>query len=127
MKLPVPEIKSYFCSDVPDLESWAPNDDYWIVWIDLSIGAVGEVGADFFTACVASPRGLSAENQRRVSRGLSRIASPVVVQEYDWPTIQGILERQVATCTGPSWLSIQDQLRLMFSWEYEGMSWPKGG
>jgi hypothetical protein len=45
-----------------------------------------------------------------------------VVERFDWPAILEVLETRVAGCAGPTWFSIQEQLRLCFSWEYEGMS-----
>ena len=114
-----PVVKGCFCADIDDIERWRPTSSEVCYWLTLSIGAVDSEGADDFEVCVATPQGLKSSAGRRI-KPKGATPPPIVLQEYSWDGVVREIDRRLSVCAGTGWLEIQEKLRLLFNWEYEG-------
>jgi hypothetical protein len=114
-----PVLKRLFCTDIDDVQRWRPSSSEVCYWLSLSIGTADAEGADDFEVCVATPDGLkSSAGQRIKPKGGN--PPPIVLQEYSWDGVAREIERRLSACAGTDWLEMQEKLRLLFNWEYEG-------
>jgi hypothetical protein len=116
----VPVIQHIFCSDIPDVERWVPQDEAVAYWLDLTSGLPNQAGGDNFQVCVATPEGLASTRHQMKPRG-SSVPHPIVVRPYTWAAVLEQLDIRIRDCAGETWLDAQEKLRRVFVWEYEGM------
>lgn len=114
-----PVVKRLFCADIDDVQRWRPASSEVCYWLTLSIGAVDSDGADDFEVCVATPDGLKSPAGRRIKPKGAK-PPPIVLQDYSWDGVVKEIDRRLSDCAGTNWLEMQEKLRLLFNWEYEG-------
>jgi hypothetical protein len=114
-----PVLKGFDCYDIDDLEQWQPASSYVCYWLTLSVGTADADAADNFQVFVATPDGLKSTLGRRM-KPEGAAPPPIVVQDYSWAEVLREIERRLVACGGSDWLAMQEKLRLLFRWEYEG-------
>ena len=112
----IPEIKNYYAiaPDFFEIDGWVPDDPEHVdFWLRLCIGETGKEGADFYDVHVVT------QNQ------MSQVKKSDYIHMIPWynssQELIKELKAKVAKCQDVSWIGVQDQLRKMFHWEYEGM------
>lgn len=115
----VPVLKRFDCADLDPVERWLPASSEVCYWLTLSIGTADTEAADDFQVCVATPEGLKSSVGRRIKPKGAK-PPPIVLQEYSWDGVLREIERRLAACAGTDWAEMQEKLRLLFNWEYEG-------
>jgi hypothetical protein len=114
-----PVLKELDCTDIPDVEKWLPASSEVCYWLTLSIGTSDSEAADNFQVCVATPDGLKSARGRMI-KPKGAAPPPIVLQDYSWDGVLREIDRRLAACAGTDWLAMQEKLRLLFMWEYEG-------
>lgn len=115
-----PELKSWSCVDHDPIEDWVPDSDTVLYWLGLRLGIPGDRAADLFTVPVANVNGLQTPAWKQRHRYPNdRTITPIVVDPYSWPGVLEEIHRRLSGITGPDWSTLQEQLRLVFHWEYE--------
>ncbi len=118
-----PELKGWDCTDHDPIEDWVPESDTVLFWLVLHLGWPGSEAADLFTVPVANPKGLHTpewKQRHRVPRDTT--ITPIVVDPYSWDAVLSEVHRRLGEISGYDWLDLQEQLRLIFHWEFEGRS-----
>jgi Immunity protein 8 len=115
----VPVLKRFDCTDIDPVERWLPASSEVCYWLTLSIGTADSEAADDFQVCVATPDGLKSSVGRRI-KPKGATPPPIVLQEYSWDGVLLEIDRRLAVCAGTDWAEMQEKLRLLFNWEYEG-------
>lgn len=116
-----PELKSWDCFDHDPIEDWVPETDTVLYWLVLHIGLPGSEAASMFTVPVANHKGLhTPEWKQRHRMPRDKTITPIVVDPYSWQAVHAEVEHRLGEISGISWFDLQEQLRLIFHWEYEG-------
>src|SRR5712672_1151375 len=114
-----PVLKGFDCTDIDDVQRWLPASSEVCYWLTLSIGTADAAAADNFQVCVATPDGLKSSVGRRI-KPKGAVPPPIVLQEYSWDGVLREIKGRLAACAGTDWVEMQEKLRLLFIWEYEG-------
>ncbi len=118
-----PELKSWDCFDHDPIEDWVPDTDTVLYWLALHVGLPGSEAASMFMVPVANHKGLhTPEWKQRYRRPRDKTIVPIVVDPYAWPAVLAEVHRRLEEISCINWFDLQEQLRLIFDWEYEGMS-----
>ena len=86
----------------------------------LDIGPRREAWANTFTLRVATPKGLSRLN---ANAGILATRPLLIMKSFDFHDLWAWIEKTVASCERDTWLDCVGELRLYFSWEYEGIAY----
>lgn len=102
-------------NDVLDVATYCPeNSDNFSLSLRIRIGLDCTQGADDFELFICTPKWLEeAVWEARWGRGL------LIVREYDFSNINGLIQDYVNRCEGDSWETIVTQLSKVFSWEFD--------
>ena len=98
----------------PDLEygDLPDHPDDCSVFIEASIGAKGETGADLF--------GFEATTLSQLPNKLPRWGKGLLILErFSWHSVETALDQLVRECEGFSWSDCCAQLCKALNWEYE--------
>lgn len=110
-------LKGLHSPDVADLERYVPaEDDRFGFLLQLLVGPEGADGEESVDVMVVTPRWLAD----RVGDEPMSLAHHVLVTRYDFPTLRRWLERRVERCVGESWDEVEEQLRRLGHWEFDG-------
>jgi hypothetical protein len=113
------EIRALDSPDVDGaIEAARPRSNEEVHYLlTLTIGVVGEDGADLFNVVIATPEALRC---RAVdNRGILADRATIIVREFDWPTIRSHLEAILRKCDAPTMSEATQRLHRYFHWEYE--------
>ena len=113
-----PVLKYFDCTDHDPIEEYVPESDSVWYWLTLGIGTPESEAADLFSVPVGTPVGL---REARQSGERKFCVPPIIVNPYDWIMVLAEVNRRIGTCADLSWSGMQEQLRKLFFWEYEGM------
>lgn len=102
-------------NDIFDVETYCPeNLANFHLSLRIRIGLDCTQGADDFELFICTPKWLEETVwEARWGRGL------LIVREYNFSTIHGLIYDYVSRCEGDSWEAIAIQLRKVFSWEFD--------
>ncbi|MCU1731804.1 MULTISPECIES: immunity 8 family protein [unclassified Pseudomonas] len=102
-------------NDVFDVETYCPeNVGNFSLSLRIRVGLDCTQGADDFELFVCTPKWLEETVwEARWGRGL------LIVQKYNFSTINGLIHEYVSRCEGDSWETIVVQLGKVFSWEFD--------
>ncbi|MEN5240712.1 MULTISPECIES: immunity 8 family protein [Pseudomonas] len=102
-------------NDVFDIEAYHPECvDNFSLSLRVRIGLDYTQGADDFELFICTPKWLEETVwEPRWGRGL------LIVREYNFSTINGLIHDYVSRCEGDSWEAIVIQLRKVFCWEFD--------
>ncbi|MGO4402052.1 immunity 8 family protein [Achromobacter sp. PAB15] len=102
-------------NDIVDIETYFPGSvDNFSLSLRVRIGLDCTKGADDFELFVCTPKWLEETVwEARWGRGL------LIVREYNFSTINGLIHDYVSRCEGDSWEDIVRQLGKVFSWEFD--------
>lgn len=102
-------------NDIVDIETYFPESvDNFSLSLRVRIGLDCTKGADDFELFVCTPKWLEETVwEARWGRGL------LIVREYNFSTINGLIHDYVSRCEGASWEDIVRQLGKVFSWEFD--------
>ena len=115
-----PELKGWDCSDHDPIEDWVPESDTVLYWLVLHLGLPDAEGADLFTVPVANHKGLHTPEWKQRHRGRhDKTIVPIVVDPYTWEGVLAEVHRRLREISDINWFGLQEQLRLVFHWEYE--------
>lgn len=116
------ELKGWDCTDHDPIEKWIPGTDEVVYWLVCHIGEPGLEASDMFTVPVVNTRGLhSPAWKQRHKAPAERQVIPIVVDPYSWEGVLAAVNERIREASDYSWSSVQDKLRKLFHWEYEGM------
>jgi hypothetical protein len=79
----------------------------------MLVGPSTSEGEESFDICVCSPEWLQQEHQPIIGRHL------LIVNHFDWPSIEAFLELKVAECSGTSWDEVAEKVGRLGHWEFE--------
>lgn len=100
-----------------DLKDYCPeNPNYFYVQINMSIGILGEKGADYFYTAVCSFdyfKRLKGKAKNYHQREL------IVIESYDYQDIMERIHSIISKYDEPDWVSLAQQLNKYFLWEYD--------
>ncbi len=117
-----PELKSCDCAGLDPIQDWVPESDEVYYWLTCRIGLEGSDAADLYQVPVLNVRGLKSDVwKKRSKRGPASDPPAIVVEPYSWEGVLAELGRRLESCSGYDWFHINDALRKLFHWEYEGM------
>ncbi|WP_409316812.1 immunity 8 family protein [Pseudomonas sp. KCJK9016] len=107
-------IKS-ISNDFFDVETYVPESvDNFSLSLRIRIGLDSTQGADDFELFICTPKWLEETMwEPRWGRGL------LIVREYDFSTINGLIHEYVSRCEGDSWETIVIKLGKIFAWEFD--------
>ncbi len=108
------EVRRIEANDIRDWPDWSPagpSDE--LQRFTVSIGPLGDPGADLFQVAVATPLGL---RQRRVKGKFVGL----VVDRFEPQLVEQAIREFVASSKALTWQGIVDMLRVRMHWEYEG-------
>lgn len=102
-------------NDVFDVGTYVPESvDNFSLSLRIRIGLDCTQGADDFELFICTPKWLEERMwEPRWGRGL------LIVREYDFSTINGLIHEYVSRCEGDSWGTIVIKLGKVFSWEFD--------
>lgn len=110
------EIKAYELRDNDDLSSCEPEDKQVFGFTLLfSIGAKGQVGADYFEVDVASAGYL--EHLRPQPFFLQHT---ILANDYNVPEAVALVRKHVEALDGDSWEELASKISRFARWEFEG-------
>ena len=111
------EIRSITSYDVQDPATWRPKSAGWSLGVVMRIGPKHEEGEESFHLEVCDPRWIAERVRReRIIDGRHLL----VVEEFQWPTIVGFLEKRVSAYEVDSWNGLAERLSRLGHWEFEG-------
>lgn len=117
-----PVLKSCDSYDHDPIQLWVPDGDEVYYWLNCVIGLEGSDAADLYRVPVLNVRGLKSDRWRgHRRRGRASDPPAIVVEPYSWEGVLAELRRRLDSCSGHDWFHINDALRKLFDWEYEGM------
>ncbi len=118
------ELRSLYSTDVDDLRSYAPGDDFCVTLRAL-IGPRGLPGEESFDIDVCSPAWLAAKVERDVVvSGRFRL----FLARFDYEVVEGYVAKRIAQTTGADWAEIATKLAQWSQWEFEDyIASPAGG
>ena len=95
------EVQFLHCADVLDLVSWKPEDpDDFYLFLEVSMGVVGEVGEEVFYFHVCSP-GYLARNYAIDGYALGRHF--VIMMRYNYDLLKQIMDGIAERASGSTW------------------------
>lgn len=102
-------------NDVFDVDTYCPESvDNFSLSLRIRIGLDHTQGADDFELLICTPKWLEDTVWKsQWGRGL------LVVREYNFSTIKGLIQDYVIRCEGENWDAIVVQLKQVFSWEFD--------
>ena len=110
-----PQLKAFDCVDHDPIESWSPATtiqvDYWLC---LHIGLEESEGADLFYVNILSEKTAQTLSEKEFAR-----RKTIVVEPYSWAAVVAALERILRSVEGADWVTMAEQLRTKFDWEFE--------
>jgi hypothetical protein len=104
LEMLVPEIRSLFCVELE--QGRLPSDpEHCALYIYAQIGIRGQEAADTFGFTAITPSAISGSHERRWGRGY------IVLPRFSWEAVRSELEKVLVQCSGPSWTSIEAELK----------------
>jgi hypothetical protein len=109
-------LKAMHSPDVPDLETFIPDDGPFGFLLQAFIGPSDADGAESFDLTVCTSEWFAF---RRV-RGQSIVSGyhTLFVDEYDFQALKNFLERSVQRSEGETWGEIAGKLSWLGQWEF---------
>ncbi len=106
-----PEIKSYFCTDIDNIETWFPHDpEYVSFWIDVIIGLKGSDAGDNFQVHVVTQKQLSQiENKEYLL---------IIPYFENIEKVIELLNKTIKECKGINWAGVSIDLSKKYLWDY---------
>jgi hypothetical protein len=112
----VPTLKGFDCADICDVSNWVPEADRVVsYWLTLHIGSPGNAAADLFQVRIANHAGFRGPAGNRASHSCTLLVEP-----YSWSAVLRGVDSLLANCAAERWVDVQDRLRKVFRWEFEG-------
>ncbi len=114
------ELKRIQSPDVADLENFSPEEAAnFRILVQALIGPLGSKGQESFDFVICTPKWVQNEVEKQ---GPLFGKAYLIVNEYDYHAIFGVIEKLCAGLSGDSWETIESKLRLYGDWEYEDES-----
>jgi len=111
-------LKSLRSDEIEDLERFVPHvPDEFAVPLVLEVGALGLRGKERFELLVVTPSWLLRRHGRK---GAIMGRGKLIVFEWNFERIKGLLARKVETCSGATWPEVAGKVDRMADWEGEG-------
>lgn len=124
-----PELKSYRCATIDDLETWTPKDNDVVYWLEMALGPaaseVSDIPAENYLVCVATLSGLDSLQGQTIAPFCSR-GPTLMLQEYSWAAVVQAIETQLESCEAATWEEVQERLARVFQWEHQGLRIVRG-
>ena len=113
----IPVLKRLHSPDVPDLDSFYPDDEQCFGFLlQAFFGPSGGDGEESFDIIVCTPRWLAREVERT---GIMTGRHHLFVMEYSLGRIRAFLMRYAQACTGETWAEAASKLSRLGHWEFE--------
>ena len=111
------EIKRLHSPDVPNLMTYVPEDagDFGFL-LQIMAGPVGRGGEESFDVVVCTAGWIS---HHLGTDGILVGRHYLVVDSYDYGTLEGFLRRYVDQCSGSTWEEVAIRLGRLGKWEFE--------
>lgn len=113
-----PELKSWKCPDIDHLETWVPDSNKVVYWLELNIGPEDSPSGDNYQVCVATPAGLRSTYGQAIAPACSRGPS-IELAEYSWANVLTEIQARLEAAQSPEWREVQEKLARSFQWEYQ--------
>lgn len=111
-------LKSLRSDDIEDLARFVPEDpDEFCIPLVLEVGALGLHGRERFDLLVVTPTWLL---RRHGERGAILGRGKLIVFEWSFERIKGLLARKVEACSGSTWPEVARKVDRLAEWEGEG-------
>jgi hypothetical protein len=111
------EVRRLHSPDVPDLRGYTPpaGDDFSVL-IQIFAGPVGSDGEESFDIEVVTPNRLAS---RAAEKGPISGRHLLIVESFDYASIERWIRAAVAACDGSDWAQVADRLARIGRWEFE--------
>jgi len=111
------EVRRLHSPDVPDLRVYDPpvGDDFSVL-IQILAGPVGSDGEESFDIEVVTPKRLAS---RVAQKGPLNGRHLLIVESFDYATVERWIQRAVAACEGSDWRQVAECLARVGRWEFE--------
>jgi hypothetical protein len=113
------ELRSIWSIDTEDLATWNPPNEAYALHVRLMVGPHGEDGEESFDLTLCSTAWL-----RQLAQD-ERIFDPrhhLILERFDWPTVEEYLVQRVARCEAESWPEVAEKVSRLAYWEFEDYS-----
>ena len=112
-----PTLKRLHSPDVPDLDSYSPeNGSCFGFLVQAFFGPEDSDGEESFDVIVCTPAWLARQlQQNKIIDGSHHL----IVNEYDLNAIKSFLATYARSCEGCTWDEVATKLSRMGKWEFE--------
>ncbi len=111
------EIKDIHSPDIPDLQSYWPEDDSnFCFYLELSIGPVSENGEEIFGITICTPNWLIDNHQIEDTLFLRH---HLLVFEYNYERIMNAVKKRIQTLTANNWDELSEKISKIAYWEFD--------
>jgi hypothetical protein len=112
-----PVLKRLHSPDIPDLDSFTPEDPTCFAFLlQAMFGPEHAGGEESFDIVVCTPLWLAQEvDRKRVIEGRHHL----IVSGYDLARIRGFLADYAKGCAGNTWQEVANKLSRLGKWEFE--------
>tara|TARA_R110000851_G_scaffold282906_1_gene436431 strand:+ start:693 stop:1076 length:384 start_codon:yes stop_codon:yes gene_type:complete len=108
----IPKLKSLVSADL-EVGRIPPAPDDCRVLIEAEIGPADSEGADVFSFEVCTPKAFERDS------GATWLKGTLLVESFDWKTVEQALQQYIMQCAGESWDEIASKLSRQLDWEFE--------
>ncbi len=108
------EVRDIVANDLDKWELWIPSDPLQVYqWFTISVGVVGQYGADNFQLAAATREGRPRK---------SKHFSGIIVDEWNCDSVSNAIVEYVSSICGDTWEDIVRRLEEVCYWEYSRRS-----
>jgi hypothetical protein len=110
------ELRRLHSPDVADMASWSPDDDQFAILVQLMVGPADAPGEESFDLTLCTPGWLAHRVQ---TERIVDARHHLIVDAYDYDSVERYLRQRVADCEGESWKEVAEKVGRLGKWEFE--------